>query len=241
MTLFVAFCSVLVGFLSGATSVGGILLIPAIQYSTGLPLPIVTGTVLCSFAFSCAFGSWVHWRNGNLDRSLVLPMSLGAVVFGCLGALAKYIVGEVAINNVLALIIIFSGLAALRPPRSMMCMGDGKQRFHAFVLVGAVVAFMAGLTGMGGGVLSVPITVVMGVSPLAAVAAAQPFQTIACISGSVGNVILDQIIWSMAIISAVLQSAGFFVGAWLAKRMDTSNLKKSIAFICILTGCYMIL
>jgi len=187
------------------------------------------------------FGSWVHWRNGNLDKQLVLPMSLGALIFGCLGALAKYIVGEVALNALLALIIIFAGVAALKPPRAMKCMTVEKGRFRALTLVGAFVSFLAGLTGMGGGVLSVPMTVVMGVAPLAAVAAAQPFQAIACISGSLGNIFLDQIVWSIAITSAILQCVSFYAGAWVAQRMDTSRLKQSIAFICIFTGLYMLL
>ena len=240
MTLTIALLSVLVGFIGGATSSGGILLIPALQYSAGMPLPVAAATVLCSFAFSTSFGAWVHWRIGNLDKSIVLPMSLGAVIFGCLGALAKYIVGEVALNAILASIIIFSGVVALKPPRASVGMASDKWRFKAFMLVGAGVAFLAGLTGMGGGVLSVPITVVMGVSPLAAVAAAQPFQAIACISGSVGNAMLDQIIWPVAIISAALQCMSFWAGASLAKRMDTSKLKTCISLISILTGFYML-
>lgn len=240
MTLVIALFSVLVGFLGGATSSGGILLIPALQYSAGMPLPVAAATVLCSFAFSTMFGAWVHWRNGNLDWSIVLPMSLGAIIFGCLGALAKYIVGEVALNAILASIIIFSGVAALKPPRAVDGIVPARRRFNAFVLVGAVVAFLAGLTGMGGGVLSVPITVIMGVSPLAAVAAAQPFQAIACISGSVGNALLDLIVWPVAIISAVLQCMSLWAGASLAKRMDTSKLKKCISLISILTGFYML-
>ena len=52
MTLFLALSFVFVGFLCGATSIGGILLIPAIQYSTGMPLPLASGTALCSFFFT---------------------------------------------------------------------------------------------------------------------------------------------------------------------------------------------
>lgn len=232
---------IFVGFLCGAASIGGILLIPAIQYGTGMSLSMAAGTALCSFVFTTLFGTWLHWREGNLDWSLVLPQSIGAIIFGCLGAFTKYIVGDVTLNVLLASLIIFSGVAALRPPRAMRGMMSGRKRWYGLMLVGAFVSFMAGLTGMGGGVLSVPMTIIMGFSPLAAVAAAQPFQVIACVSGTVGNFFIDQIDWYVAIVTAILQNIGVWLGILYARRMDTTRLKKAIAFLCVFTGIFMMM
>ena len=99
---------------------------------------------------------------------------------------------------------------------------------------------MAGLTGMGGPVLSVPMMIVMGFSPMATVAAAQPFQMFACFSGSVGNMILDQIDWPVALFSVLLQSAGVWAGIRAARSMNTALLKTSIAFLCVFTGVFML-
>ena len=52
MTISLIISFVVVGFLCGATSIGGILLIPAIQYGTGMPLSLASGTALCSFFFT---------------------------------------------------------------------------------------------------------------------------------------------------------------------------------------------
>ncbi|MBP3731114.1 MAG: sulfite exporter TauE/SafE family protein, partial [Mailhella sp.] len=89
MTLFLAFMCLVVGFLCGATSIGGILLIPAIQYSADMPVSLASGTALCSFFFTSAWGTFLHWKRGRLEKYMVLPQCLGAAVFGCLGALAK--------------------------------------------------------------------------------------------------------------------------------------------------------
>ncbi|MBO4316715.1 MAG: TSUP family transporter, partial [Mailhella sp.] len=94
MTAFLAFMCLLVGFLCGATSIGGILLIPAIQYCADMPAALASGTALCSFFFTSAWGTWLHGRRGSLQRSMVVPQCLGAVLFGCLGALAKAAVGS---------------------------------------------------------------------------------------------------------------------------------------------------
>jgi uncharacterized membrane protein YfcA len=163
------------------------------------------------------------------------------MIFGFFGALTKFIVGAVALNIILALLIILAGIAAFRPPRPIGSMATEKGRFRYLVFVGSFAGFMAGLTGMGGPVLSVPMMIVMGFAPFATVAAAQPFQTFACLSGSIGNILIDQIDWYIAITSVFLQGVGVWAGIRVARRMDTSLLKKAIACLCVFTGICMML
>ncbi len=231
MTLFLAFMCLLVGFLCGATSIGGILLIPAIQYCADMPVALASGTALCSFFFTAAWGTWLHWKRGHLERGMVLPQCLGAAAFGCLGALAKSVVGDTALGAILAVLIIVSGVGALRRPRPLGGMSTERGRFRCLLLIACPVGFLAGLTGMGGPVLSIPMQVILGFPPLAAVAAAQPFQMFACLSGTVGNAILDMIDWKVAMISVVLQGAGLWLGVWAARFLDTAMLKKCIAHV----------
>ena len=149
--------------------------------------------------------------------------------------------GSVALNAILALLIIVSGVAALRPARPRHSMETERGRFRYLLIVGSFVGFMAGLTGMGGPVLSVPLMILMSFPPLATVAAAQPFQMAACFSGSIGNIILGQIDWIIAITSVFLQSLGVWAGVYAARRMPTARLKKAIAFLCVFTGVLMLL
>lgn len=240
MTLFLAIACVVVGFLCGATSIGGILLIPAIQFSADLPLPVASGTALCSFFFTAAWGTFLHARNGNLRRELVVPQCIGAIIFGIAGALTKHFIGAVALNVVLALLIIVSGVLTLRPPHQMGSLETEKGRFRFLLGVGAFVGFMAGLTGVGGPVLSVPMMIIMGFAPLATVAAAQPFQTAACFSGTIGNIALGHINWTVAMSSVLLQAVGVWMGVRFARTMDTAMLKRAIAVMCVFTGVFML-
>ena len=241
MSMFLIASFVVVGFLCGATSIGGILLIPAIQYGTGMSLSLSSGTALCSFFFTAAVGTFLHWRRGNLKRDIVVPQCIGAALFSVFGALTKHVVGDVALGAILAVLIILSGIAALRQPHPLRSMSTERGRFRYLLFVGSFVGFMAGLTGMGGPVLSVPMMIVMGFSPMSTVAAAQPFQMFACLSGSVGNIIIDQINWQVARLSVVLQSAGVWAGIRAAAHMNTGLLKKAIAFLCVFTGVFMLL
>ncbi len=241
MTISLIISFVVVGFLCGATSIGGILLIPAIQYGTGMPLSLASGTALCSFFFTAAVGTFLHWKRGNLKKEIVVPQCIGALLFSCFGALTKHVVGDVALNAILAVLIIISGAAALRQPHPMRSMETERGRFRYLLFVGSFVGFMAGLTGMGGPVLSVPMMIIMGFAPFATVAAAQPFQMFACLSGSIGNIIIDQINWNIALMSVVLQSVGVWAGIRAASHMNTAMLKKAIACLCVFTGVFMLL
>jgi uncharacterized membrane protein YfcA len=99
---------------------------------------------------------------------------------------------------------------------------------------------MAGLTGVGGPVLSVPIMIALGFPPMLSVASALPLQLVGCFSGSIGNFILGQIDWPLTMMTVVLQIIGFYTGQRAARHIDTEKLKKCVAFLCIGTGIIML-
>ena len=111
--------------------------------------------------------------------------------------------------------------------------------FFLFTL-GALVSLMAGLTGAVGQVLRVPIIIGTGFSPLLAVAVAQPFQVVAAVSGSVGNVILGSVDYGLALAATVTQIIGIAAGIRMASRLNTERLKRLIALMCIGTGLYLL-
>lgn len=235
----VVLCSLLVGVLCGATSVGGVLLIPAIVYCLDMDIHIAAGTALCSFFFTAIFGTWQHWRHGRLHWRYVIPMAAGGILCGCMGAVANYMTGFGTLNAILAWIIIFSGAAALHPLQAATAQGSGKRQGLLFA-IGSFVGFMAGLTGVGGPVLSVPIMVALGFEPRLSVAVALPLQLACCFSGSLGNLFLKQIDWPLVALTVVMQTAGFYAGLKAAERMDASFLRKSVAVLCVGTGAFML-
>lgn len=236
--------SLVVGFLCGCTSVGGILLIPAMALCSDIGLRGAMATTLFSFLAPAIVATWLHWRNGNIDWRVALPLSLGALLFGSFGAVAKEHLGVSFLGALLAVLIIIAGLNVLFPLRAGRLDVAGRpektQRIFLFTL-GAAVSFMAGLTGAGGPVLTVPIMIGAGFSPLLAVAVAQPFQVIAAVSGSVGNVLLGAVDYGLALAAAVTQVIGIAAGIHMASRLNTDRLKKLIALMCIGTGLYLLL
>lgn len=244
MALFVLLVmSVVVGFLCGCTSIGGILLLPVLAACSGIGLHATMATCLFSFMFSAALGTWLHHRNGAIDWGVTLPICLGAILFGSLGAFVKEYLGDSSLGILLAVLIILAGLNTLFPFRgntlTITSLPLRKQNVVLFVL-GAFVSFVAGLTGAGGPVLSVPLMIIMGYSPLLSVAVAQPFQVIAAASGSVGNMVLGSIDYVLAFWTTIAQLIGIVAGVMLAQRLNTTTLKKLVALMCIGTGLFLL-
>ena len=127
-------------------------------------------------------------------------------------------IGSEALTAILAWIIIFAGIAALRPMPAMINTDSHVGRKFLLLFIGAFVGFMAGFTGVGGPVLSVPIMIALVFDPRISVAAALPLQLAGCFSGSLGNAFLGQIDWSLTMLMVLIQIVGFWIGKRTAKK-----------------------
>ena len=97
----------------------------------------------------------------------------------------------------------------------------------------------AGLTGVGGPVLSGRFMSGMGFSPLYSIAIGQPLQVVAGTSGSVANILSGSIDYVMATWVTLLELFGFYMGIIAAYRMKSQWLRKIISCLCILTSLYL--
>ena len=240
MSVFLVLVCLLVGFTAGSMSLGGILLIPPLQWFAGLTPAQASATALCSFVFTGLFGACLHWRNGSLERDLVVPQCAGALVFSFLGALTKYLLGPVTLNRALAALIILSGLLILKPARRITALESPRVRFTVLLAIGGFAGYLAGLTGMGGPLVSIPVMIITGFHPFATVAAAQPFMVVAALSGTAGNALLGYIDWPLALMTVGLQAAGVWAGVRVGRHLPTAVLKICLAVVSMGTGVFML-
>ena len=77
-----AFC-LAVGFLTGATGVGGVLVPPALVLLSGLETHTAMGTSLAAMFFLTLLGTWMFWRLGLIRWREALPLVLGGGLAGC--------------------------------------------------------------------------------------------------------------------------------------------------------------
>lgn len=227
--------AVAVGFFIGAVGVGGVLLIPFLVLLGGLDIHAAAATALFTFLFTGVLGTWLFQRRGSIHWRLALPVCAGATLAGYLGAAAAGHIDARPLTLLIAAIILIAGLWVLRPapPAEQPREGRGGSETGTLLGVGAVSGFGSGLSGAGGPLFSVPIMVLLGFSPLAAIGVSQVIQIVAAISGSLSSFQDGRIHFTIAAWVTLFELAGVVVGTWLAHTISSVALRRVAAWLCI--------
>lgn len=227
-----------VGLLIGLTGIGGILLIPGIAILGGLPTHEAMATALFSFILVAIFGTFNFQRKIGIDWSVALPMSAGGAIFSALGAWANVYVTAPPLNGILGAVILFVGCNALRPRTAVGTPWAPTSPHRSTLLfgIGASTGFVAGLTGVGGPVLSIPFMIMLGFQPITCIISAMPYQIATALTGSVSNYLHQSINFSIGLPISVAEVLGILVGTRLVQRVKAQHLRLSIGCVCIVVG-----
>jgi len=239
----------LAGWLGGLIGTGGCaILLPVFSFWMGYPAPVAIGTTLFVVVFTALSGSYGHYRQGNMDTGAVAIMApagaagilIGSWLFTLLADRTDLICFLLGITFLLPTArMLWEGLSTGNREFSCFKIGRNMQGMFAFT---ALVGFLSGLVGLGGGYLlvpgliyifSVPIYVTMGTS----LATVFP---LALIGGSIkliqGYVALD---------AALLVAAGTIIGAQISavtiKKYKPNTLKLIFGVYFLYAACKFIM
>ncbi|MGC7094499.1 sulfite exporter TauE/SafE family protein [Amycolatopsis lurida] len=220
-----------VGLLIGAVGVGGVLLPPALVHLAGLDVHTAAGTSSWAFLFTGVVGTLAYARNASMPWPLANRLALGAAPAAAAGALVNGLVSPLVVWLVLGSITLGAGVHRLR------ARGGGERTrlpSAAALATGAVVGFGSALTGTGGPVLLVPVLVLLGVAPLAAVAAGQLIQVPLAAFAVLGYATTGSVHFGLGALLGVVAAAAVVAGARFARRLPAEKLRRVSA--CILVG-----
>jgi hypothetical protein len=223
--------------------VGGVLLIPFLVILGGLGIHAAAATALFTFLFTGLFGSWLFQRRGSIRWRLTIPVCAGALVFGYLGSAAAARIEARALTVTIALVIIAAGIYIFLPsPHSHGRSRDGydKKDLPTLCAIGAASGFGSGLSGAGGPLFSVPLMVILGFAPLAAVGASQVLQIVASLSGSLASLQDGRIDYGIAAWVTGFELAGVAAGVRLAHSVSALALRRIAAALCVAVGTFML-
>jgi uncharacterized membrane protein YfcA len=232
-----------VGISIGAVGIGGILLIPALSALGHLGVHQAMATALFTFFFTGVLGAFLFQRRGSVDWRLTVPVCIGALLFGFVGAWTNARLDAAALTLILGAVIIGAGLYTLRPGAAHR--GPALQaRPHAQLLllaaIGAFVGFGSGLTGVGGPAICVPVMVLFGFAPLPTIGVSQVVQIVASVSGSAANLQYGTIDFALAVPVTVAQLVGVPIGVRIVHALDPAPLRRGMAFLCIAVGAWLL-
>jgi len=233
-----AFLVLLVGVFIGCVGIGGVLLVPGLVYLLGMDVQIAIATCMFSYLFSGAAGAVEYARRGSIRWSMALWLCVGAMPGAYLGAATVSMLSPRWLEAIIAVLVLFSGIYALRQRAPEIA--DGTQPGNlGLAAVGGLTGFGSALSGTGGPLVLIPILVWMKMPLLTAVGLSQVIQLPIAALASVGNFQLGEVNIEASLAIAVLLVSGVIVGARIAHRLPAGLLKPMVAGVLIAVGVAM--
>lgn len=206
-----------------------------------LPTHQAMGTALFSFFFTGILAAWAFQRYGSIDWKITIPVCVGSFISAFAGAFAGALAPAKALNLLLAAIIILSSLYSMLPSgkTSLAAKLDARGNRRLLFAVGLLAGFLCGMTGAGGGVVSLPVMLILGYPPLASIGTGQVLQSIVAASGSASNYANGFIDFSLVWPVTVCELAGIVIGVRVAHAAPMGLLKKAVALVCLAIGAFI--
>ncbi len=154
----------IVGCLAGLSGIGGgLLLVPMMVGLGSTPIQAI-GTSNFTKLLISASGSWHSWRTGSLDLQQVAILGLPALICAQLGTyLASRLTPNLLWSAFAGLILLNVALIWWRRKLEKIEPRGGYQTSLTFErsLAGGATGILAGLFGVGGGIILVPLQIIL--------------------------------------------------------------------------------
>ncbi len=209
---------VLAGIIAGLLGVGGgIIIVPMLVFFGKLPVNAVATSSLAIVITSIS-GSFQNWREGNLNFKKVISLGLPAVITAQLGVyLASHFSPLLLLSLFAILLFVNVYLVSLR--RRLVTMEnvsvDHDRIFLNTILTGGAAGILSGLFGVGGGVIMVPLQMLLlGEKIKVAIQTSLGVIILTAISASIGHAVEGNILFT----EGFLIGFGGLVGAQFGTR-----------------------
>lgn len=257
----------LVGVLTGLFGVGGgFMVVPLLRLIFGIDYQLAVGSSLCFTLGAGASGAARHFRLRNFEpRSMAFlgaASMIGAILGGIINETLKDYVNprsyDMSMHGLFVIMLLatayvtFTGVGSSGSRRSLLQMLPVGPRIKlptaklagvslpGMVAVGLFIGLMTGMMGIGGGVLYVPLLIlVVGLSPHQAVGTSLGVVVFGSIAGTVKYALIDQVSLWIAMALLVGSTLGIQVGAHLLRNMSGTKLRRSFAGLVLLVAVFV--
>ena len=232
--------ALLVGILIGAIGIGGVLLVPSLTYVLGLEIHIAIATSVFTFMFSGMIGAFEYARRDSINWKMAVWLCAGCMPGAFLGAATAWLMPAVLLQVIVGLLVIFSGLQALRRTHQLKEARVNINR-NILILIGFLTGFGSPITGTGGPLILVPIMIWMKSPVLMAVGLSQVIQIPIALLATISNMTFGEIDFQKGFGLAFLLMLGVLFGARIAHIVSREKLKVFIAIALLFVGVFMMI
>ncbi len=246
-----AFCVSMLG-------IGGGVLYTPIQIFFGIGIHEAATTSLFLIVILSISVTSVYRRAGKVDWGMAILLEVFSITGGLTGGYLSDYLSQKILLILLTMTIVIAGISMLRSNPKIHSHHEVQhswyhwnreacgERYRVNMLLAPLLAFLAGaigaMVGIGGGIIKVPMMVLLFGIPMDIAIATSGFMVgITAASGFAGHIIAGHWHWQASLVLA----PGVFMGAWLGAhtmlRLDRAILKKIFGIIMFLIALGLVI
>jgi uncharacterized membrane protein YfcA len=220
----------IVAFLYASVGHGGASGYIAVMSLFALPISVMKPTALVLNILVSGISFYFYFREKKFDFKLFYPFAITSIPFSYFGGLLtvethyyKIILASVLVIAVLRLIGIFGKEKPVLKPINI----------SLALLVGAIIGFLSGLIGIGGGIVLSPVIILLGWANMKQTAAVSAlFIFVNSIAGLLGFVSKGgSLPLSSTVMVGVVLVGGILGSYYGSKKFNTATLRNVLAFV----------
>ena len=203
---------------------------------------LAVGIALASDVLASAASAYTYGKNKNLDIKNGVIMMISVLCFTLVGSYIASIVPKATMGSFSTLMTLFLGIKFIvKPvlaPKQRFQSATARQKAIRSVLCGAMVGFICGFVGAGGGMMMLLIlTSVLGYELKTAVGTSVFIMTFTALTGAVSHFAIggmpDPLTWVLCVIFTLIWAR---IAAVFANKAQPKTLNRATGVVLVVLG-----
>ena len=220
---------------------------PMLVTFLGMETYDAVGIALASDVLASAVSAWTYHKNGNLDIKNGLTMMITVLLFTVVGSWVSSLVPSTTMGSFSVFMTMMLGVKFILKPvmttKETMARVDARKRTIQSIACGAMIGFICGFIGAGGGMMMLLIlTTVMGYELKTAVGTSVFIMAFTALTGSVSHFAIGGAPDWWTIIFCVASTLLFArIAAKFANRAKPATLNRATGVVLVVLGAVILL
>ena len=219
---------------------GSILTVPILVYFLGVEAREAVVMSLAVVGATSLFGSYLHFKRGNLNFKSGLLFGLSGIFGAFLGSPLTHLIAPNTLMLIFAALMF--GVAGSMLWRRKNAENEvlRETNLTKAILAGFGVGVLTGFLGVGGGFLIVPALVLFGgLAMKEAIGTSLFVIALNCLAGLLGHLSYGMFDLQITFLVTALAVAGAIAGTILSYKFSAVNLQKSFAFLVLAVAFFL--
>jgi uncharacterized membrane protein YfcA len=235
---------------------GGILYVPILIFA-GFGMAQAPGISLILIMATSLAALFTYSRNRKVDWKLAMVIDPPTDIMAFIGGYCSALSPEAVLRSMLVIVLLIAGTLMLRNTSTGNVPDSVDNRWWRWqrnfngehysvnlplvLMTTALIGLISGMLGITGGIIKLPIMVLLcGVPMDIAVATSTVMVAATAISGLLGHAMNGQVDWKVGLLLAGAAVVGGFLGSRISVSMDKSRLRRWFGIVVYMVALRMI-